>query len=201
MIRLALGALLSLVACTNTSVADGADPPASDPASMQPDIVVADPDAPASAVVVGPEPDPLPYNCQAPLRVIEEVGRFMTVAATHATTSAACVDGPGRRVTIDEILVCPRAPDGSRRPYAVDYRVTTWPEGGRQVCGAECPPVVPDRTRHQIELSFEMNGGKLLLEPPASLPGLPLDSTAAAQGHDGNCYGKSPGFLPQPLSL
>lgn len=201
-IRQVLGVLGLLAACTTTSVADSSDPPASDPASLHPDMVVDGPDAPAPTTTpaAGPRPDPLPYNCQAPLTVIEEVGRMMTVAATHATTSSACVDGPGHRVTIDEILVCPRARDGTRQPYAVDFRVTTWPEGGRQICGGKCPPVVPEQTQHQVELLFRVDGAQLVLEPPASLPGLPPDATPVGQAHDGDCYGKSPAFAPRPVT-
>ncbi len=181
--------------------------PGADPGSQQ--LVVDDPRAPATAVVTGPATAPSaaasrptqPYNCQAPLIVIEEVSRLLTAAGTHATRSAACVDGPGHRVTLDEILVCPLAPDGTRRPFGVTYRVTTWPEGGRRVCPGVCPPVEAEHTFHRIDLAFRPEGGKYVIEPPASMPGLPLDATPVTAAHDGDCYGSSPAFVPQPLAL
>jgi hypothetical protein len=142
-----------------------------------------------------------PYNCQAPLVVIEEVTRLLTVAGTHATRSAACVDGPGQRVTLDEILVCPLAPDGVRRPFGVTYRVTTWDEGGRQVCAGKCPPVVPEHTFHRIDVTFAPAKGGYVVEPPKSVPGLPLDATPVTTAHDGDCYGPSPAFEARAIAL
>jgi hypothetical protein len=207
--RIALGALLSLCACTTTNVVE---PGGSEPASQHTD-VVEPADAPAVVAMAGPGPgadpndpprDPKPtqpYNCQAPLVVIEEVSRLLTVASTHATRSAACVDGPGQRVTIDEILVCPLAPDGTRRPFGVTYRVTTWDEGGRRACAGKCPPVEPEHTFHRVDVAFRSEKGKHVIEPPKSLPGLPLDTTSITAAHDGDCYGPSPAFDPRPIPL
>jgi hypothetical protein len=142
-----------------------------------------------------------PYNCQAPLVVIEEVTRLLTVAGTHATRSAACVDGPGQRVTLDEILVCPLGPDGARRPFGVTYRVTTWDEGGRQVCAGKCPPVEPEHTFHRLDVTFAPGKDGYVIEPPKSVPGLPLDATAVTTAHDGDCYGKSDAFAPRAIPL
>ena len=196
------------MACTTTNVAEPSDAatPGSDPASLQADMVV-DPAPEAASVgtrstaAAPTKPDALAYNCQAPLMVIEEVTRLLTVASTHATRSAACVDGPGHRVTIDEILVCPLAPDGPRRPFAVTYRVSTWPEGGRQVCPGKCPPVEPEVTHQRTELAFRSAKAGHVIEPPSTLPGLPLDATPATSPHDGDCYGKSEPFVPRPLEL
>lgn len=212
MTRLALGSLLLLcvpaTACTTATVAEPSDAatPGADPASLQADMVVDGPGAPTPVGTAAPagtaaKPAPLPYNCQAPLVVIEEVTRLLTVAGTHATHSSACVDGPGHRVTIDEILVCPMAPDGARRPFAVTYRVSTWDEGGRQVCGAKCPPVEPAISHQRTELSFRSDKGGYVIEPPSTLPGLPLDATPVTTPHDGDCYGKSEAFVPRPIPL
>ncbi|MCX4240634.1 hypothetical protein [Paraliomyxa miuraensis] len=215
MTRLTLGILASscilATACTTTNVAEPSDAttPGADPSSLQADMVVDGPGAPAvatSASGVGTsapasKPAPLPYNCQAPLMVIEEVTRLLTVAGTHATTSSACVDGPGHRVTIDEILVCPAAPSGPSRPFDVTYRVSTWNEGGRQVCGGKCPPVEPEITFQRAKLVFRSDKGGHAIEPPSSLPGLPLDATPVTKAHDGDCYGKSDAFVPRALAL
>ena len=161
--------------------------------------------APANGVTPSATPRPaatrdapaLPYDCEAPLVVIEEVTRFLVTAATHATSSSACVDGPGHRVAIDEILVCPQGSDGGARTFAATYRVSSWEEGGQQACGGSCPEVVPDRTEQRIIMSFRSAAdGRLLLEPPSAVPGLPPDATPPTRDHDGDCYGKSPAFVP-----
>lgn len=183
--------------------------PGANPASQQVDMADGA-GASSTAVVSGPATPSAtstskptqPYNCQAPLVVIEEVSRLLTIAGTHATRSAACVDGPGQRVTLDEILVCPLGPDGTRRPFGVTYRVTTWEEGGRQVCpGGKCPPVEAEHTYHRIDVAFRSEAGKHVLDVPSSVPGLPLDATPVTAAHDGDCYGSSPAFVPQPLAL
>ena len=80
--------------------------------------------------------------------------------------------------------------------------MTTWPEGGRQVCGGKCPPVEPQLTEHQIELTFRvLSNESLVLKPPATLPGLPLDATPVTQEHDGDCYGKTGAFVALPVIL
>jgi hypothetical protein len=204
-------ALVSHGGCTTATVAEPAD--ATAPGGADPGLhadVVEGAEAPKPTVDAPAGPGPStptaskptqPYNCQAPLVVIEEVSRLLTVAGTHATRSAACVDGPGQRVTIDEVLVCPLAPDGTRRPFGVTYRVTTWNEGGRQVCAGKCPPVEGEHTFHRVDVTFAPGKGGHVIEPPKSLPGLPLDATLVTTEHDGDCYGKSPAFEPQPLPL
>lgn len=208
MLRFALlVAFVSLGACTTANVAEpsgGGEPGGGEPGSQQANVVER-PGDPSTAVVTGPAASPSKptqqYNCQAPLVVIEEVTRLLTVAGTHATRSAACVDGPGQRVTIDEILVCPLAPDGTRRSFGVTYRVTTWDEGGRQVCAGKCPPVEAEHTFHRIDVAFAPGKGGHVIEPPATVPGLPLDATPVTTAHDGDCYGNSPAFEPRPLPL
>lgn len=209
MARIALAASLSLLlpsswACTTTNVAEPAD--ASTPGGPVQHAAVVDDAAPEpTAAPDSGAPSTAkptqPYNCQAPLVVIEEVTRLFTVAGTHATRSAACVDGPGQRVTLDEILVCPLAPDGPRRRFGVTYRVTTWEEGGGQVCPGKCPPVEPQHTFHRVDVTFAPRDGGYAIEPPKSLPGLPFDATAVTAPHDGDCYGKSPAFEPRPIPL
>jgi hypothetical protein len=206
---LALLSFPSLSACTTSHVAEPADATApadagsnvraaAGPAAPEPSGPGATPRAPAAAKPTQP------FNCQAPLVVIEEVTRLLTVASTHATRSAACVDGPGQRVTIDEILVCPLRPDGPRRPFGVTYRVTTWDESGGQICAGKCPPVVPEHTYHRIDVTFGPRPHKdgHAIEPPTSLlPGLPPDATPVTAVHDGDCYGPSPAFEPRPIPL
>lgn len=209
---ISLWQLLSLWACTTTNVAEPAD--ATTPGGSEQNADVADgsgpprptvpagSDAPATGTGTATTSKPTqPYNCQAPLVVIEEVTRLLTVAGTHATRSAACVDGPGQRVTLDEILVCPLGRDGDRRPFGVTYRVTTWDEGGRQVCAGKCPPVEPEHTFHRIDVAFVAGKGGFVIEPPLQVPGLPLDATVVTAAHDGDCYGPSAAFEPRPIPL
>lgn len=214
MSRIALTATISLWvlqplgACTTTNVAEPAD--ATTPGGAEQHADVADGSGPplptvptgAAAPASGAAGRPTqPYNCQAPLVVIEEVTRLLTVAGTHATRSAACVDGPGQRVTLDEILVCPLGRDGARRAFGVTYRVTTWDEGGRQVCAGKCPPVEAEHTFHRIDVAFVPHKDGFAIEPPKTLPGLPLDATPVTAAHDGDCYGPSAAFEPRAIPL
>lgn len=205
---ISLGLLHWLGACTTTNVAEPAD--ATTPGGAEQHAAVAD-DGEASRPIVAMGSDAgtapttskptQPYNCQAPLVVIEEVTRLLTVAGTHATRSAACVDGPGQRVTLDEILVCPLGRDGARKSFGVTYRVTTWDEGGRQVCAGKCPPVEAQHSFHRIDVAFVAGKGGFVIEPPKEVPGLPLDATALTAAHDGDCYGPSAAFEPRAIPL
>jgi hypothetical protein len=206
--RTALGPLLSLFSlcsCTTTNVAEPADATTPGVAEQHTDVVDGSdaprPTVPADGSAPTSAKPTQPYNCQAPLVVIEEVTRLLAVAGTHATRSAACVDGPGQRVTLDEILVCPLGPDGARRPFGVTYRVTTWDEGGRQTCAGKCPPVEPEHTFQRIDVTFAPGKDGYVIEPPKSVPGLPLDATAVTAAHDGDCYGSSPAFAPRAIPL
>ncbi len=197
--------LLSLWSCTTTNVAEPADATRPGGAEQHADVVdgsaAPQPAVPADSSAPPSAKPTQPYNCQAPLVVIEEVTRLLTVAGTHATRSAACVDGPGQRVTLDEILVCPLAPDGTRRRFGVTYRVTTWDEGGRQVCAGKCPPVEPEYAFHRLDVTFAPGKDGYVIEPPKSVPGLPLDASAVTAAHDGDCYGKSDAFAPRGIPL
>ena len=144
-------------------------------------------------------PPPLAYNCQATLAAIEEVTRLLTVAATHATTSNACVDGPGRRVAIDEILVCPTTGKTTTQGFAATYRVTEFSEGGQGHCTPECPP--PRVERGRIDVVFEKKGDAFVLKVPRAIQGLPRDATPIDEAHDGDCYGKSRPFTPLTVAL
>jgi len=210
---ISLWQLLSLGACTTTNVAEPADATTPGGAEQHAD-VADDSDAPQPTVSIGSGPAATttttttttskptqPYACQAPLVVIEEVTRLLTVAGTHATRSAACVDGPGQRVTLDEILVCPLGRDGARRSFGVTYRVSTWDEGGRQACAGKCPPVEAEHTFHRIDVAFVAGKGGFVIEPPKAVPGLPLDATALTAAHDGDCYGPSAAFEPRAIPL
>jgi hypothetical protein len=147
-------------------------------------------------------PPPLAYNCQAPLVVIEEVSRLLTVAATHATRSAACVDGPGRRISIDEILVCPAASPGRDRVFDASYRVTTFTEGDTRACAPDCAQLAPATQRsHRARFTFIAERDGFLLEVPVAVEGLPADATALGEPHDGDCYGPSESFVPQTVTL
>lgn len=157
--------------------------------------------APAPNDLPKPNAVPLALNCQAPLVVTEEVARFLTTAATHATVSAACVDGPGTRVMIDDVLVCPARSGDDRRRFSVTFTVSKWSEGGRRVCSPNCPKIEAAVTHERVELSFSKVKVGYLLDTPTALAGLPSDATAATDQHDGNCYGKSPGFVPVPIAL
>jgi len=209
--RIALAATISLLSlpsfhgCTTTNVAEPADATTPGVAEQHADVVddgsAPKPTVPADSGAPAAAKPTQPYNCQAPLVVIEEVTRLLTVVGTHATRSAACVDGPGQRVTLDEILVCPLGNDGARRKFGVTYRVTTWEEGGRQTCAGKCPPVVPEHTFHRIDVGFAPGKSGHVIELPKSLPGLPLDATAVTAAHDGDCYGKSDAFEPRAIVL
>jgi hypothetical protein len=189
-------ALLLLVACGGCRAIE--TEPSEEPAParvMVPDAMTeADRTAPSSST-----PPPLSYNCQAPLHAIEEVTRLLTVAATHATTSSACVDGPGRRVAIDEILVSPTTGKTATMGFAATYRVTEFSEGGQGHCRPECPQ--PRVERGRIDVVFEKKGDAFALKVPSSIQGLPRDATPVGNAHDGDCYGKSRAFAPQPIDL
>jgi hypothetical protein len=191
-------ALLLLVACGGCRAIDNG--PSEEPAPapvMVPDAVTeTERTAPSSS---SSTPPPLAYNCQAQLAAIEEVTRLLTVAATHATTSSACVDGPGRRVAIDEILVCPTTGKTTTMGFAATYRVTEFSEGGQGHCRPECP--APRVERGRIDVVFEKQGDAFALKVPASIQGLPADATPVGKAHDGDCYGKSRPFTPQPVAL
>ncbi len=122
-------------------------------------------------------------------------------AAAHATSSRACVDGPGRRYAVDEILVCPAASISRDRVFAVEYRITLWREGDTRACHPDCDWLEPESSRHAMELRFvPTTAGFHRLDAPSHVPGLE-HATALDQRHDGACYGISEPFLPVNVEL
>ncbi len=133
---------------------------------------------------------------------------MLATAAAHGTASAACVDGPGRRLAINDLLVCPAAPKGDQVVFEVFYAVATYPEGDTRACSnpdVDCSHFEPSATEHLIELRFDRKGGSKSTEgslvDPGALPGFPADATALSEAHDGNCYGKSPAFTPAVIRV
>ena len=61
-------------------------------------------DAPSNDATVRPR-SALPANCQAALQATVEITRMLTEAGGRATRSAACVDGPGTRIVVDDFGV------------------------------------------------------------------------------------------------
>ena len=172
-----------------------------------PEPPVADPPPPASPTLTlrQAEDFPIPSNCEAPLAITQEVTRLLTAAAAHGTTSAACVDGRGHRLAVNDILVCPAAPDNGDTVVNLFYQVATYPEGDTRGCKepGDCEWLTPSSTDVLTKLRFrpgkKKNHGMLVLEAP--LAGFPEDATPLSQEHDGNCYGRSPAFVPAEIPL
>jgi hypothetical protein len=183
--------------------------------------LLADPPTTASAPEVGPcaaawaaegAPKPLESNCQAPLAVTEEVLRLMAAAAAHGTRSSACIDGPGQRVSIDEVRVCPSGGTDDGYAVQVSYCVTVFREGDTRGCGSvgDCSWLKPRATVHLASFTFAKaaKGFKLVL--PKQVPGLDgkddalslhaVVGTPLDQPHDGRCYGKSAAFVAKVLA-
>ncbi|MEX1369499.1 MAG: hypothetical protein AB1Z98_40605 [Nannocystaceae bacterium] len=192
-------------------------PPCPEPAPANgprvPDVEPVPPDeAPPSSAPVGPAirpaaDFPIYSNCQAPLAITQEVTRMLTAAAAHGTRSAACVDGPGQRLAINDVLVCPAAPDGGDIVVKAFYRVVTYPEGDTRGCaqpGRDCSWLEPSASEHLVDLRLrrgkDPSRARLVVDP-GPLPGFPEDSTPLSETHDGNCYAQSPAFVPAELSV
>lgn len=148
----------------------------------------------------------LSSNCEAPLAITQEVARLLWAAAAHGTRSAACVDGRGHRLAINDLLVCPAAPQAGDTMVDVFYQVATYPEGDTRMCnqpGADCSWLTPTATEHTISLRLRPSKdgatGTLVDVPP--LPGFPEDMTPLDQEHSGNCYGSSPAFSPAAVPI
>lgn len=158
------------------------------------------------ALATGPEPVPeepsteLRPNCQAPLAAYAEISRALTHAGLRSTASSACVDGPGTRVVVDSVEVCPAASTGSGRVFDVGFVMTEYTEGGRRGCGADCPPLPVERTSQRWTATFEpvANGHRLVL--PQSMLSLP-NMTPWDQVHDGKCYGPLPAYPERTVNL
>jgi len=140
-------------------------------------------------------------NCQAQLAFTEELTRLLAKAAAHATSSQACVDGPGVRVAVDEILVCPGRIRGDSALMYTRYRVTRTREGDTRICSGRpggCDWTKPVRSTHYAAFIFVGKGGAYLLKVPKSVPGM-TDATPLDRMHRGGCYGKSGPFVPKPV--
>ncbi|MCA9654108.1 MAG: hypothetical protein KC501_29565, partial [Myxococcales bacterium] len=164
------------------------------------------PAAPPSHGAIRPaEAFPIPSNCEAPLAITQEVTRLLTAAAAHGTRSSACVDGPGARLAINDVLVCPAAPQGGDVVVKVFYQVVTYPEGDTRGCGQgrDCSWLTPTASEQLVELRLRKgkDPARGTLVDPGPLPGFPEDATPLGEAHDGNCYGKSPAFVPAEISL
>jgi hypothetical protein len=162
-----------------------ATPPASEPAEPTP-----------------PEGVYLSSNCEAPLALTIEVTRLLTYAAAHATRSSACVDGGGRRVAIDQILVCRQGESELALEVAVAYQVGVYPEGDTRGCPAPCEWTRPQLEKHIVRLRFTRAaaGGPLRIEVPAALPGLP-EMTPLGERHGGGCYRDAGPFVPADVTI
>jgi len=140
-------------------------------------------------------------NCEAPLTLTEEVTRLLATAAAHATRSSACVDGPGTRATVSDLLVCRIGNDPGGVDVSVSYTVTLHPEGDTRGCNRvrDCDWLEPARSDHCVVLHFTRADQRATLQLPSSLPG--LDGTPLDRAHDGDCYGPSGPFVPRPVEL
>jgi hypothetical protein len=148
-----------------------------------------------------PQPEPLADNCGAPLPFAVEVARLLTMAAAHATRSAACVDGPGMRVTVDEVLICPQDRGQREIVLVASYRVGRHQEGDTRGCG-DCSWTKPRFSMHQTHVRFRRTTerGPFRMDVPAGLPGIP-NMTPLDQKHEGDCYGSIGPFVPEDLAL
>lgn len=163
---------------------------------------------------------PLSPNCQARLELTEEVTRLLVKAASHATSSRSCIDGPGNHLVVGRVLVCPA--DETKDVVTVDasYRVTWWAEGDTRGCRhrKRGPQTAnqkkrrwPDRcrglpaiTEYRARFHFKRQGKAYRIEIPDALPGIDTDRhrmTPLDKAHDGGCYGKSGPFVPAPIEL
>ena len=200
--RPALCALLVLGGCA-VGPSPSPEPTPADPAGSPCPACPRCPDAPASGNADVELPKGLSYACEAQLGAHQEISRLLVAATAHATTSGACVDGPGKRITADEILVCPTATkDADTRAFKVAYRITVRPEGDTRGCGGslEACGMNPTSSRHDAELSFKKAKRGWLIQIPDALPGIE-GMTALGEEHDGDCYGTSSPFKPIVTTL
>ncbi len=167
---------------------------------------------PAPALRPRPAPDPpvmskpprrLSSNCQAPLPLTREVSRLLITAAAHSTRSSACVDGPGTRVAVDRILVCPKRVRADRAEVEASYRVGRFAEGDTRMCGARpggCAWLKPRFSEHLTTFRFAGKAKVLRIQLPKKVPGFP-DMTALDKKHKGGCYGESAPFAPVDVKV
>jgi len=184
-----------------------AAPPAEAPRAPDPDPGPASaPPAPARAGVRPTADFPIASACQAPLALTAEVTRLLTASAVHGTRSQSCVDGPGHRLAVNDVLVCPAGTEGTQTVVQAFYQVVTYPEGDTRLCSANggCDWMNPTASEHLVELHLLPTGADprtvQLVDLPDALPGF-ADATPLDQPHDGSCYGPSPAFVPAPVTL
>jgi hypothetical protein len=172
-------------------------------------------------------PEPLSHNCQAKLELTEEVTRLLTKAASHATSSSACIDGPGHHVVVDKVRVCPGRNQRDLITVDATYQITQWAEGDTRMCGrtqirprpqlpgeeseAAAKPRLPDLcsgtpgiSHHRMQFRFVRKGKGFEIEVPAKIEGFsgPLvDMTPLSKLHEGGCYGKSGPFKPARIRI
>lgn len=171
------------------------------PTPSQSTQVSASDDAPsATATTVVEDSARLPYNCLPYLTAVEEISRFLTRAATHASRSDACADGQSTRVAIDALRVCPAAGGTpNRRPFDTSFRVTTYLADAGLHKDANTPP--PHSSVQRVTFTFSPQNGGYVLDTNIVVPDLPDGATPATAAHDGECYGKSKAFVPQVIEL
>jgi hypothetical protein len=173
-----------------------------------------------------PEPPTLSRNCQAPHELAEEVARLLDKAASHATRSSACMDGPGERAGVDQLVVCPGRRDKDRIAVDAEYVVSRWAEGDTRMCGVRPRPKEPRSlpdlcsgkpavNRFRASFTFVRKGKAFFIEVPREVPGLIVvpkevqsiadvrpgatSGTALDKAHDGGCYGRSGPFVAAPV--
>jgi hypothetical protein len=174
-------------------------------------------------VLAQDNPPPLSRNCQAKLELTEEVTRLLTKAASHATQSSACIDGPGQRAVVDQVLVCPARKDKKEVTVDAEYQVTRWAEGDTRMCGqtklrprpklpgedgeAAVKNHLPDLcsgtpaiSKHRMRFRFLRKGKALEIEIPKAILGLE-EMTPLNKVHKGGCYGESGPFKPARIKL
>jgi len=176
-----------------------------------------------SALAAEHRPAPLSPNCQAKLALTEEVTRLLTKAASHATSSSACIDGPGERVVVDQVLVCPASEDKNAVKVDASFQVTRWAEGDTRMCGQMRLPKGPEElakpeemdsgetqpdlcsgtpgiSHHRMRFSFARQGKSLVIQVPVQIAGLE-NMTPLNEVHKGGCYGQSGPFVPARIRL
>ncbi|MCK5798712.1 MAG: hypothetical protein KAI47_16080 [Deltaproteobacteria bacterium] len=142
--------------------------------------------------------------CRIKHRFAQELRRLLAEAAAHASQSSACKDGPGLRVTVDQIKACRGPRRGRQIAYHVRYRVTHTREGDTRGCGrrpGDCSWTRPVSSTHYATNAFPRlreNRVRVVIPKPATLSGL-KNATPLDKPHNGGCYGKRKPFRPHIL--
>jgi len=142
--------------------------------------------------------------CHVKRAVRKEIQRLLDEAAAHASWSSACMDGPGKRMTVDQVAVCRGPRHGRRWQYYVRYRVTRSREGDTRMCGrrpGDCAWRIPVSSVQYTVLSFSLlrhRRMRIVLPKVSALSGLE-DATPLDKPHNGRCYGKRGPFKARTL--